>query len=155
MKRNKAHNLIATSCLAVMLSAGTAWAQDDAEATIRLMGAAEAELPDVVMNEITLPTSAKPNAAAVEKLEAALAHAGPGNLPEQSNAEEALQHAKEAAANARSNREDRGRGNDMPGRPDGVPGRPDDVPGRPDDLPGPPDDVPGPPDSPPGGPPGN
>ena len=120
------------------LFAGAGWAQDDPEATIRLMGAAEAELPDVVMNEITLPPSAKPNEAAIEKLEAALAHAGPGNLPEQSNAEAALEHAKEAAENARSNREDRGRGNDMPGRPE--------------DLPGPPDDLPGPPESPPAGP---
>ena len=138
MKRNTANTLTVTALLGMTLLAGTAWADDDAEATIRLMGAAEAELPDVVMNEITLPPSAKPNAAAVEKLEAALAHAGPGNLPEQSNAEDALQHAKEAAANAQSNREDRGRGNDMPGRPE--------------DLPGPPEDLPGPPESPPGGP---
>lgn len=140
MKKKASHNLAATALLAMCLSAGTAVAQDDGdpETTIRLMGVAEATLPDVVMNEITLPEAAKPNAAAVDKLEAALAHAGPGNLPEQSNAEEALERAKAIVQEAHDNREDRGRGNDMPGRPD--------------DLPGPPDDLPGPPETPPGGP---
>jgi hypothetical protein len=141
MKQKAAHNLVATALLAMCLSAGTAVAQDgdDPETTIRLMGVAEATLPDVVMNEITLPDSAKPNAAAVDKLEAALAHAGPGNLPEQSNAEEALERAKATVQEAHDNREDRGRGNDMPGRPDDLPG-------------GPPEDRPGPPETPPGGP---
>ena len=147
MKRHLIQNLVTTSLLAVCLSAGTAWAQedDDAETTIRLMGVAEAELPDVVMNEITLPDAAKPNEAAVDKLEAALAHAGPGNLPEQSRAEEALERAKATVQEARANRENRGRGEDMPGPPE-------DRPGPPDDLPGPPDDMPGPPETPPGGP---
>ena len=145
MKRNNAHNLVKTSLLAVLLAAAPAWAEDDAEATIRLMGAAEAMLPEAVMNTITLPDSAKPNEAAVEKLNAALLHAGPGNLPEQSHADDALENAKLQSQEARANRENRGRGNDMPGRPDNLPGPPD-------DLPGPPDDLPGPPDSPPGGP---
>lgn len=145
MKRNISHNLVNASLLALFLSAAPAWAEDDAEATIRLMGAAEAMLPEAVMNTILLPSSAKPNEAAVDKLEAALAHAGPGNLPEQSRADEALENAKLQAQEARANRENRGRGSDMPGRPD-------DLPGPPDDLPAPPDDLPGPPDSPPGGP---
>jgi len=137
MKRQAITAFKATSILAVLLLAGSAWAQDDAEATIRLMGVAEAELPDAVMNEIALPETARPNAAAVEKLEQALAHAGPGNYPEQSNAEDALQNAKETVQDAMANREDHGRGEDMPGRPE--------------ELPGPPENLPDPP-TPPGGP---
>ena len=177
MKQNNAHKLVIGSLAATLLVAGPAWANDDAEATIRLMGAAEAMLPDAVMNTISLPSSAKPNEAAVGKLEQALAQAGPGNRPEQSRADEALQNANSSAQEARSNREDRGRSDEAPGRsddrrgppedvpgrrddppgpPDDVPGRgrPDDLPGRPDDVPGRgrPDDLPGPPDSPPGRP---
>lgn len=131
--RQHIRNLVTTSLLAVLLSAGTAWTQevDDPETTIRLMGVAEATLPDVVMNEITLPDAAKPDDAAAEKLAAALAHAGPGNLPEQSRAGEALERAKATVEDARSNREDRGRGEDMPGRPDDLPGPPDTPPGGP------------------------
>jgi hypothetical protein len=161
MKGKDTHKLACCSLLAVLLAGSPAWADDDAEATIRLMGAAEATLPDAVMNEITLPGAARPNAAAVQRLEQALAHAGPGNRPQQSRADEALQNAKSASENARDNREDRGRSEDAPGHaedrpgngpPDGVPGRPDDLPGPPEDIPGRPDDLPGPPEDIPGRP---
>jgi hypothetical protein len=134
MKRQANYISKLASILVILLSAGSVWAQDDPEATIRLMGVAEVELPDVVMNEISLPESVEVNEAAVEKLEQALAHAGPGNYPEQSNAEDALQNAKDTVQDAIANREDRGRGDDMPALPD--------------DLPSPPDDLPGPPNSP-------
>ncbi|MDH3440041.1 MAG: hypothetical protein OEM63_04770 [Gammaproteobacteria bacterium] len=137
MKRQLIQSLAKTSLLAVFLSVGTAWAQEeDPETTIRLMGVAEATLPDVVMNEIKLPDAAKPNEAAVEKLKAALAHAGPGNLPEQSGAEDALANAKARVQETLDNREERGRGDDMPGPPDDPPGVPDDLPGPPETPPG-------------------
>ena len=41
--------------ITVLLASGSGWADDDAEATIRLMGKAEVELPDAVTKEITLP----------------------------------------------------------------------------------------------------
>jgi hypothetical protein len=133
MKGKDTHKLACCSLLAVLLAGSPAWADDDAEATIRLMGAAEATLPDAVMNEITLPGAARPNAAAVQRLEQALAHAGPGNRPQQSRADEALQNAKSASENARDNREDRGRSEDAPGHAEDRPGNgpPDGVPGRP------------------------
>ena len=140
MKRKFIQNLATTSLLTVILSAGTAWAQedDDPETTIRLIGVAEATLPDVVMNEITLPEKARVNEAAVDKVEAALAHAGPGNLPGESGAEDALANAKATVQDALANREERSRSEEAPGRPD--------------DLPSPPDDLPGQPETPPGGP---
>ena len=51
----KSRMLIPAAVVLMGVSAG-AWADDDgAEATIRLMGAAEAELPEAVTKQITLP----------------------------------------------------------------------------------------------------
>ena len=69
---NSKYMLICT--ITLLLSFSTAWTQDseeEAEATIRLMGAAEAELPDAVTREIVLPAhlleaSEEDQAAAVE-----------------------------------------------------------------------------------------
>ena len=65
--------------LCLLLSASVVLAQEDdvsaedpAEATIRLMGAAEAELPEVVTKEIKLPPAAVENATAVKNAESGL-----------------------------------------------------------------------------------
>jgi hypothetical protein len=55
-------NLVWIIIIASSFGYSSAWAQDDAggdeaETTIRLMGAAEAELPDAVTKEIALPDS--------------------------------------------------------------------------------------------------
>jgi len=58
-------------CTALLLGANVAWALDgdEAESTIRLMDAAEAELPEAVTKEITLPEAASEDSAAVTNTE--------------------------------------------------------------------------------------
>ena len=120
--------------LALMLFSTNAWTQDDddAEATIRLMSVAEAQLPDDVIKEIKLPQhllDAEPEdqVAAVEKAAEGLKNAEENVNKEKSNnassqAQEARQHVSEMSDNAKENRENRGR-SDPPGRPDN-PGQP-------------------------------
>ncbi len=112
----------------------------DAETTIRLMDAAEANSPLVVTQDISLPESAGVDAPGRDK-------AGPadrnnrGNRQQRDNrdrgdrgrsrADEARDNARDMSDDARENRENRGRSGDRPGRPD----RPD----RPEPPKGPPD----------------
>ena len=128
--------------LCLLLSTSVVLAQEDddsatdpAEATIRLMDAAEAELPETVTNEIRLPPAAVENAKAVENAERGLQR-GRENRNRRENglsrADEAREHGAEMAEEARQNRENRGRFKDRP---------------TPPNPPGPPD--------PPNGPPGN
>lgn len=108
---------IALGALALILGVSNAWAQDDpgggeAEATIRLMGAAEAELPDAVTKEIALPESVSEDAAAVEKAQNGLANANQNRQRRGeglARAEEAREKGAEMADEARENRENRGR----------------------------------------------
>jgi len=103
----------------------------DAETTIRLMGAAEAELPDAVTREIALPESAPVDTAAVEKAASGLATANEKQARRENGletADAAKDRGAEMADNASENRENRGRSednrqNDPPGPPDN-PGRP-------------------------------
>lgn len=127
--------LIPAAVLLMGVSAG-AWAADDdgAEATIRLMGTAEAERPDAVTKTITLPphlmVEGEDQVAAVEK-----AKKGHDKANErldkrekgQMQADAAREKGAEMSEKANENRENRGRSED---RPD-PPGRPED-PGRPD-----------------------
>jgi len=129
---------------ALLFGAGGAWAQDndidDAETTIRLMGEAEAELPDAVTRDIVLPDAAGEDSEAVENARRGLETANENRARREhglATASEARDRAADMAEEARENVEDRGRAEDLPVD---VPGRPD-LPDTPPDLP----DVPKPP----------
>ena len=115
----------------VLLASGSGRATDDAEATIRLMGKVEAELPDAVTKEITLPAhllAADPEdqVAAVEKAEKGLAKANQRQAHRdqgQDQAAEAREHGAEMKDKAKENRENRGRSDDRPTPPETPPGR--------------------------------
>ena len=108
----------------VILSFGNTSAQDsndDAEATIRLMGAAEAELPDAVTKEISLPVSVAEDSAAVENAATGLQTANENRMRREeglTKADEAREMGAEMAEEAMENRENRGRSEDLPERPD-------------------------------------
>ena len=108
--------------LAMLLGTGNALAQDaddEMEATMRLMGKAEAELPGVVTKEIKLPASLltrDPESAAIEnrlRREEGLR-----------KAVEALTKGAEMSAEAKEDRENQGRSEDLPTPPEnpGPPG---------------------------------
>ena len=142
MSQMKRRILIPAAVALMGVSAG-AWAADDdgAEATIRLMGTAEAELPDAVTKQIALPEhlrlEGKDQAAAVDK---AKGHENANGRLENEKRNEGLakataarEHGAEMSEKAKEARENQGRSKDdrpePPGRPD-DPGRPDN-PGRP------------------------
>ena len=124
------------AALMVLMGISTgAWAtgDDDAEATIRLMGTAEAELPDAVTKKISLPehllVEGDDQVAAVEQAKKGHDKANERlDKREQglTKADEARERGAEMSENAKEARENRGRSDD---RPD-PPGRPED-PGRP------------------------
>ena len=104
-------------------------ADDEAESTIRLMDAAEAELPDAVTKEISLPPGAEENPAAVENAAQGLEKAEENRERRetgQERADEARERGSEMADEARENRENRGRSEDRPEPPDPPRGRPND-----------------------------
>jgi len=115
----------------VLLASGTGWAADDAEATIRLMDKAEAELPDAVTRPIELPAHLRAvkledQVAAVEKAEKGLDKANERNEhgnKGQDRAAEAREHAAEMQEKAKDNRENQGRSDDRPTPPEPPPGR--------------------------------
>ena len=120
----------AAAALALCSSVG--WAADsDAEATIRLMGKAEAELPEAVTKEITLPAhlleeSTDNQARAVEKAAKGLEKANQRHARRengQAQAEEARERNNEMNEKANENRENRGRSEDHPTPPDSPPGQ--------------------------------
>jgi hypothetical protein len=104
-------------CTALLLSANVAWAEDgdEAESTIRLMGAAEAELPEAVTKEISLPAAATEDSATVENAERVHDKANENRQ----RREKGLSQADEA----HDNRENRERSEDRP-EPPANPGRP-------------------------------
>lgn len=109
-------------CSALLLGANVAWAQDDdeAESTIRLMGAAEAELPEAVTKEITLPAAVAEDSAAVEKAARGLETANENRQRREeglSTADEARERGADMADEAQDNRENRGRSEDRPDPP--------------------------------------
>jgi hypothetical protein len=113
----------------LLLGTGAAWAQDgdgdNAETTIRLMGDADAELPDVVINDISLPEAATVDLEAISNARKGLDVANEKRAQRNDglrNASEARERASEMADEARGNVENRGRAEDLPGD---VPGRPD------------------------------
>ncbi len=116
------------SILFLLLSNSLVLAQEDdasarepAEATIRLMGAVEAEMPEAVTNEIMLPPAVRENSAAVENAARGLQRAQENRERREnglSRADEAREHGAEMAEEARQNRENRGRFEDRPTPPD-------------------------------------
>lgn len=114
--------------LILALTGSQSWADDDtdAESTIRLMGNAEAALPDAVTKVITLPAhllgeDAEDQKAVVEKAEKGLAKANERNGRRengQSQADEAREHGAEMSENAKGKREERGRSEDHPTPPE-------------------------------------
>jgi len=121
----------AVAIVVLLAASAGSWAADDAEATIRLMGEAEAELPDAVTREITLPEhllAADPEdqVAAVEKAEKGLAKANERQAHRekgQDQAAEARERSIEMKEKAKENRENRGRSEDHPEPPETPPGR--------------------------------
>jgi hypothetical protein len=123
---NKVTLIIATTAL---LASGGVYAADDAEATIRLMGNAEAELPNAVTREITLPehlllATPEDRAATVEKAEQGLSKANERNAHRdqgQDQAAAARERNTEMKEKAKENRENRGRAEDHPTPPESPP----------------------------------
>lgn len=117
--------------ISLLLSFGGARAQDDsssdkAETTIRLMGAADGELPEVVTRDIALPESLPEDSAAVEKAQAGLEKASENRRRREAGlatADAARENGAEMADDAQENRESRGRSEDH--IPEGAPGPPD------------------------------
>ncbi len=115
---------------ALLLGSGVAWTADNdsAESTIRLMGVAEAELPDAVTKEISLPAAVVEDSAAVDKAAKGLAKANENRERREkglSQAEEARERRADMANDAQNNRESRGRSEDHP-EPPKDPGPPSD-----------------------------
>lgn len=129
------NKLLVTGLLALM-SFGSAVAQDDEgdlEGTIRLMGKAEAELPEAVTREITLPGHIVEDHEAVAASAEGLSEAnearqrresglGIASDARESAAADAREHAADMAEEARENAENRSRVEEF--RPE-TPDRPD------------------------------
>jgi len=112
---------------ALLLMSGAAWTQEDeTEVTIRLMGAAEADLPEAAMHSVVLPGEMTLNTKAVEKaqsIEKAQFGLDTASNPP-SNRDEALEKAAEARSKgaemseaAQESRENHGRSEDRPEPP--------------------------------------
>jgi hypothetical protein len=115
-------------CTALLLSANVVWAEegDEAESTIRLMGAAEAALPEAVTKKITLPPAAAEDLAAVEDAKRVLDNANENRKRREkglSQADEARERNADMSGEAQDSRENRGRSEDRP-EPPVDPGRP-------------------------------
>lgn len=116
----------------LLLSFSNAWTQEteggeEAESTIRLMGAADAELPDAVIKEIKLPDAMSEDLAAVENAARGLETPNENRMRREeglSTADDARERGAEMADDAMENRENRGRSDDRPDPPD-LPEQPD------------------------------
>jgi hypothetical protein len=120
--------------LSLALTGSQCWADEhtESEATIRLMGNAEAALPDAVTKEIKLPAhlleaDADDQVATVEKAEKGLAKANERNEHRengQSQADEARERGAEMSDKAKESRENRSRSEDHPTPPEPPKGPP-------------------------------
>jgi len=128
-RNNIMRNLIILTSAALLLLSGTGvvWADDGAEATIRLMGKSDDELPQAVTKDLKLPehlleVSEEEQVKAVEKAEKGLAnaqnHRDDGRANGQNQAAESRGRGQEMAEQAKDNRENRGRSEDPPGPPE-------------------------------------
>jgi len=125
--------------MALLLASGPAWTQEDeTEVTIRLMGAADAELPQAAIHSVVLPgdmtenTKAVEHAQSIEKAQFGLDTASnpPSNRDEaQEKAFEARSKGAEMSEAAQESQENRGRSDERPEPP--APGSPPQNPGPP------------------------
>jgi hypothetical protein len=126
----------AAAALLLALAGNSALADNDvdAETTIRLMDAAEANSAFAVTQDIALPQNARIDAESHRRGKSAAANGKDrGNRGQRdrrdrddrgrSRADEARDNARDMSDNARENRENRGRSGDRPDR--GRPDRPD------------------------------
>ena len=119
------NRLLTMATAAFLLFSNSGWTADDgAEATIRLMGAAEAELPEAITKEITLPehllVEPENQVRAVEKAEKGIEKANQSNdnrEQDQFQADEARERAAEIKEKAKESRENSGRSDDHPDPP--------------------------------------
>jgi hypothetical protein len=117
--------LVLISTIGLLLGYSSAWSQEEApeeaaETTIRLMGNAEAELPDVVTREISLPDAVPEDSEAVLNAQRGLDQANQNRVRRETGlatAEQARERGAGMANEARENRETRGRSQDLPERP--------------------------------------
>ena len=133
MMKTKRLTLVTLTAAALLLFSSAGWtADDDAEATIRLMGAAEADLPDAVTKQITIPTdlmqaSEEAQQRAVEKSAKGLENANERVERREKNrlhADDARERSAEMSEKATEIRENKGRAEDRPEPPKGPPGAP-------------------------------
>lgn len=128
-RNNIMRNLIILTSAALLLLSGTGvvWADDGAEATIRLIGKSDEELPLAVTKELKLPehlldVSADEQVKAVEKatqkLVDAQAHRDEGRAHGQNQAAESRGRGQDMAEQAKESRENHGRSDDPPGPPE-------------------------------------
>lgn len=120
--------ILASAALLLLSAAGSARAEDDgAEATIRLMGKSDAELPLAVTKELKLPehlfdVPADEQVKAVEKAEKGLTNAetrrDSGRANGQQNADDARNRGAEMSEQAKESRENKGRHDDPPVPPE-------------------------------------
>lgn len=118
--------------VSILLVAVPAWAQEDGNddptrATIRLMGDAEATLPDAVFKEIKIPESLREDSAAADAAAKGLETANQNRLEGNqgsARSEAAREKASDMADAAKENRENRGRSGDRPEPPDPPRGPP-------------------------------
>jgi len=117
--------LVAIAGVVSLLISGQGWSQDDGEVTIRLMGRADANLPNAVTKNIELPAVLPADADAAAA--AAILSAQAARAAGLAKAEIALESNAEMRQNALENVEDRGRSNDVhepPVDPPAPPGPP-------------------------------
>ena len=116
---NRKFALVGTAVL--LMSGSGAWA-DEHETTIRLMGAADAELPGAVTKELSLPDTLAEDSAAIVNAARGLKTANENRTRRResglSKAEAAREHAAEMADGAAENRENNGRSGDRSNPPD-------------------------------------
>ena len=122
---------VVTLAAALLLFSSAGWtADDDGEATIRLMGAAEAELPQAVTKQISIPThlmqaSEDAQQRAIQKSAKGLEKANQRNENKsRQGTEEARERSADMSEKAKENRENKGRSEDHPGPPEDPPGTP-------------------------------
>jgi hypothetical protein len=123
---------LALTATTLLLTANVAWTADEtdgdsAESTIRLMDAAEAELPEAVTKVITLPEALGDDSKAVEKAENGLKTANQNKQQSESGpsqADEARERGAKMADEAQDNRENRGRSEEQRPAPPSNPGPP-------------------------------
>jgi hypothetical protein len=142
MKTNRL-TIVTLTAAALMLFSGAGWtADDDGEATIRLMSTAEADEPEAVTKQLSIPThlmqaSEEAQQRAIDNSTKGLENAADRGEKKgfehagsrgQERSEEARERGAEMSESAKEDRENRGRSENRPeppeGPPEGPPGTP-------------------------------